>query len=145
MKKLYVKNHADIQGKTFGSQGNEFMVKEIVPQEEASRCRAHFVEGEPGNNAYGYHYHETEEEIFYIISGEAAVRTANGEIFLKTGDAVTFPCGPEGAHVIRNASKTEKLVYLDFGTVNIPEIVHLPDINKIMVNGPFGKGTYDVK
>lgn len=31
MKKLYVKNHADIQGKTFGSQGNEFMVKEIVP------------------------------------------------------------------------------------------------------------------
>ena len=47
--------------------------------------------------------------------------------------------------VIRNASKTEKLVYLDFGTVNIPEIVHLPDINKIMVNGPFGKGTYDVK
>ena len=80
-----------------------------------------------------------------IFSGEAAVRTANGEIFLKTGDAVTFPCGPEGAHVIRNASKTEKLVYLDFGTVNIPEIVHLPDINKIMVNGPFGKGTYDVK
>lgn len=105
MKKLYVKNHADIQGKTFGSQGNEFMVKEIVPQEEASRCRANFVEVEPGNNAYGYHYHETEEEIFYIISGEAAVRTANGEIFLKTGDAVTFPCGPEGAHVIRNASK----------------------------------------
>lgn len=91
MKKLYVKNHADIQGKTFGSQGNEFMVKEIVPQEEASRCRANFVEVEPGNNAYGYHYHETEEEIFTSSAEKPPCAPQTAKYFSKPATRSLFP------------------------------------------------------
>ena len=99
--------------------------------------------GEPGHFAYSYHWHEANEEVFYIIKGTAAVRTKDGEITLHAGDAVTFPAGPEGAHVIRNASETEKLVYLDFGTESPVEIAHFPDIKKMLVLAPHSKGMAD--
>ena len=109
------------------------------------QCRVNFVEVEPGSFAYGYHYHETDEEVFYIISGTGIVRTINGDVTVKAGDAITFPTGPEGAHVIRNGSDTEKLVYIDFDTNNLPEIVHLPDTNQVMAYGKFSNGIYDKK
>ena len=120
-------------------------MKPIVEQADVDQCRVNFVEVEPGSFAYGYHYHETDEEVFYIISGTGIVRTANGDVTVKTGDAITFPAGPEGAHVIRNGSDTEKLVYIDFDTNNLPEIVHLPDTNQVMAYGKFSNGVYDKK
>ena len=110
-------------------------MKPIVEQTDVDQCRVNFVEVEPVIFAYGYHYHETDEEVFYIISGTGIVRTANGDVTVKAGDAITFPTGPEGAHVIRNGSDTEKLVYIDFDTNNLPEIVHLPDTNQVMAYG----------
>ena len=77
--------------------------------------------------------------------GTGIVRTANGDVRVKAGDAITFPTGPEGAHVIRNGSDTEKLVYIDFDTNNLPEIVHLPDTNQVMAYGKFSNGVYDKK
>ena len=64
---------------------------------------------------------------------------------MNAGEAIILPAGPDGAHVMRNGSATEKLVYIDFDTNNSPEIVHFPDINKIMAYGPFSSGMYDVK
>lgn len=123
--------------------GNEFTVKTIVPAEEISKCRANFVELEPGNYAYSYHYHEANEEMFYIISGVGIVRTMEREIEVKAGDIIGFPTGEKGAHVIRNGSEKEKLVYIDFGTSILPEIAHLPDSGKIMVFGKEVNGVYD--
>lgn len=143
MNKLTVKNYAKEAGQKVQLNGAEFTVKEIVPSAEVSKCHANFVEVESGHFAYGYHWHELNEEIFFIIQGTAAVRTKDGEITLQAGDAVTFPAGPEGSHVIRNASETEKLVYLDFGTESALEAAHFPDINKILLLGPRTKGFTD--
>jgi len=143
MKDLIVKNVTTLQGEKINREGNEFTVKTIIPREEATKCRANFVELDPGNNAYGYHYHEANEEVFYIISGTGVIRTINGEIQVKTGDAIGFPTGQKGAHVIRNESENEKLVYIDFGTNIRPEIVHLPDNKKIMVIGEDVNGIYN--
>lgn len=145
MKTLTVKNYKTIEGQQMGEGGNKFMVKAVIPREEVGKCSVNFIELEPGNYAYGYHYHEANEEVFYIISGIGTVRTPKGEITVKTGDAITFPAGPDGAHVISNGSETEKLVYIDFGAVSVPEIVHLPDFAKIMVIGQTGIGIYDKK
>ncbi|WP_294606319.1 cupin domain-containing protein [uncultured Bacteroides sp.] len=145
MKELAVKNYKTAEGQKISQGGNEFTVKPIVAQEDVTQCRVNFVEVEPGNFAYGYHYHETDEEVFYIISGTGIVRTINGDVTVKAGDAITFPAGPEGAHVIRNGSDTEKLVYLDFDTNNVPEIVHFPDTNQVMAYGRFSNGIYDKK
>lgn len=143
MKNLTVKNYTKEEGQKLNLNGAEFTVKEIIPAAEVSKCHANFVEVEPGHFAYSYHWHEVNEEVFYIIKGTAAVRTKDGEITLNAGDAVTFPAGPEGAHVIRNASETEKLVYLDFGTENPVEIAHMPDIKKMLVLAPHAKGLAD--
>ena len=110
MKELAVKNYRTAEGQKISQDGNEFTVKPIVAQADVNQCRVNFVEVEPGSFAYGYHYHETDEEVFYIISGTGIVRTINGDVTVKAGDAITFPAGPEGAHVIRNGSDTEKLL-----------------------------------
>jgi uncharacterized cupin superfamily protein len=145
MKELAVKNYRTAEGQKISQDGNEFTVKPIVAQADVNQCRMNFVEVEPGSFAYGYHYHETDEEVFYIISGTGIVRTINGDVTVKAGDAITFPAGPEGAHVIRNGSDTEKLVYIDFDTNNLPEIVHFPDTNQVMAYGKFSNGIYDKK
>lgn len=143
MKNLTVKNVQSTESVTINRDGNQFSVKTIIPDTETSKCRANFVEVEPGNYAYGYHYHEANEEVFYIISGTGVVRTHEGDIQVKAGDAIGFPTGVKGAHVIRNESKTEKLVYIDFGTTILPEVVHLPDFNKIMVISQEVNGIFD--
>lgn len=145
MKTLTVKNFKSVEGQQMGEGGNRFSVKPVVPREEVGKCSVNFVELEPGNYAYGYHYHEANEEVFYIISGTGTIRTPKGDITVNAGDAVTFPAGPDGAHVIRNGSEIEKLIYVDFGAVTVPEIVHLPDFGKLMVIGQNGMGIYDEK
>jgi len=143
MKEIIVKNFNAIEGQKIASNGNEFVKKTVIPKEEATRCTVNFIEVEPGNQAFGYHYHEMNEEVFYIISGVGIVRTPKGEITVKAGDVITFPAGKDGAHVIRNGSKTEKLVYIDVDAINVPEIVHFPDTRKVMVIGPYSNGMYD--
>lgn len=146
MKELVVKNLNSIEGEKLNRGiGNEFTIKQVIPRAEATKCRVNFVEVEPGNQAFSYHYHEMNEEVFYIISGIGIVRTSKGDITLNAGDVITFPTGIEGAHVIRNGSETEKLVYLDFDAINVPEIVHMPDTNKVMVIGPYSNATYEEK
>jgi len=143
MKNLIVKNVNKLEGQLIDRDGNQFNVKTIIPDQETSKCRANFVEIEPGNYAYGYHYHEANEEVFYIISGSGVVRTLESEIQVKAGDVIGFPTGEKGAHVISNNSESEKLVYIDFGTTLLPEVVHLPDFNKIMVISGEVNGVYD--
>ncbi len=143
MKNLLVKNLNSLEGQLIDRDGNQFTVKTIIPDEETGKCRANFVEVEPGNYAYGYHYHEANEEVFYIVSGTGVVRTLDGELPVKAGDVIGFPTGEKGAHVIKNESENEKLVYIDFGTTVLPEVVHLPDFNKIMVISEEVNGIYD--
>ncbi len=87
---------------------------------------------EPGHFAHGYRRHETNEKVFYIIKGTTSVRTRDSEIILQEGGAVAFPAGPQGAHVIRNASETEKLVYWDIGAQAPLAITHFSEINKVL-------------
>ncbi len=143
MKNLIVTNVQQLQSEKINKNGNEFAIKAIIPQEETRKCRANFVEVDPGNYAYGYHYHEANEEIFYIISGSGLVRTIDGEIRVSAGDVIGFPTGEKGAHVIKNESENEKLIYIDFGTTQLPEVVHIPDFNKIMVISQEVNGLFD--
>lgn len=131
MKEIIVKNYQTAAAQLQGQGDNQFTVKPIV--DDITKCSANFVEVEPGKFAYGYHYHEENEEVFYIISGEALVKTERGDIHLKQGDAIGFPANINGSHVISNPSKTEKLVYLDVGTANKPDIVHFTGTNAGMV------------
>lgn len=132
MKEVQIRNINEIEGQTTERGTNVYHAKPMFEAGLLNKCTASFVEVEPGSTAYGYHYHESVEELFYIISGEGSVRTRNGELSVKAGDAVSFPTGEGGAHVIRNTSASEKLVYIDFGTRSECDLVHLPDTNQMM-------------
>ena len=131
MQQIIVKNYQTAAGTIQGSGDNEFTVKPII--DDISKCSANFVEVAPKKTAYGYHYHEENEEVFFIIKGEAIVKTKNGDISLKAGDAIAFPANIAGSHVISNPSETETLVYLDFGTANKPDVVRFTGTDKGLV------------
>lgn len=144
MKEFQIKNYKDGQGQVNDrGPGNVFTVKPAVDPGLLGRVNATFVEVAPGNTAYGYHYHEANEEMFYIISGQGVVRTVKGDVAVKAGDMVSFPVGEGGSHVIRNDSATEALVYIDFSTISTCEIAHLPDDGKILVASQDTFGIYD--
>lgn len=129
MKEIITKNYQNEGMPVKGMQGNSFKVTPIIPEDSISKCSANFVEVAPKEFAYGYHYHEENEEVFYIISGIAVVKTENGDIHLKQGDAIAFPANQSGSHVISNPSDSNKLIYLDFGTTNRPDVVHFTGTN----------------
>ncbi len=131
MKEIIVKNYKDREGQNYSGTNNYFKVKPII--KDTDKCSANFVEVDPGCHAYSYHYHEENEEIFYIISGKARVKAVDKEIDLEEGDVICFPRGKAGAHVIYNLSKTEKLIYLDVGSANKPDIIHFRENGAGMV------------
>ena len=49
---------------------------------------------DPGEStAFGYHAHENQEEVFYVIDGALAFETADGEVEVDAGEAVRFESG----------------------------------------------------
>ena len=145
MKDLIIKNIADIEAKTIGSNGNTFTIKPVVAGDDVDTCSAVFVEVPVGKYAFGYHYHDQSEEIFYIVSGTGKLRYVYGEKPVKAGDMLCFPTGEKGAHVLSNTSETEKLVFVDFDVKSSKtDIVTLPDIGKMMISGAHVKTMVDI-
>ena len=89
----------------------------------------------PGKSPYPYHYHISNEESFYILSGRALLRTPQGERQVGAGDFLHFPPGEGGAHKLTNISETETLVYLDFDVEYGLEVAIYPDSGKIGIWG----------
>lgn len=119
-------------------EGNaDYLYKPIVAPQDAAAVQCHIavIEIMPGKQSFPYHYHDTDEEAFYIIRGQGTLRTPQGKIPVKGGDCILLPPGPDNAHSISNTSDSEKLVYIDFDTHNLPEITHFPDTGKIEVLG----------
>jgi len=137
MKALIIRNVADIEGNQIDrGNNNVFTIKPVVAGEDADKCAASFVEIPPGCFAFGYHYHDQNEEIFYVVSGIGTLRTYQGDKSVKAGDMLCFPASEKGAHVLSNSSDTEPLVFIDFSTKSSQtEIVTLPDVNKWMLMG----------
>lgn len=134
----------ELSGEKVQTGDKEYIYKPIVaPQSSsASQCHIAVVEILPGKRSFDYHYHETDEEVFYIISGQGMLRTPQGELSVKQGDCILLPPGPKNAHSIRNTSMEEKLVYIDFDTHNLPEITHFPDNGTVSVQGVYSSMSY---
>jgi len=53
-----------------------------------------YYELAPGDSfAFGYHAHETQEELFYVIEGEVVFETEAEEVTVGAGEAVRFAPG----------------------------------------------------
>jgi uncharacterized cupin superfamily protein len=99
-------------------------------QAGAQRLGLSLWEVPPGQAAYPYHAHLTEEEIVVVIEGRPSLRTASGWREMETGEVVVFERGESGAHQIVN--RTDGPVrFLAASTGGEPDIVIQPDSGKV--------------
>lgn len=145
MKDLIIKNINDIEAECIQRPTNTFSVKPVIAGEDIDTCAIAVVEVPVGQYAFGYHYHDQSEEVFFILKGEGTLRCADGEKAVKAGDMLCFPNGERGAHVLANASDTEALVFIDYDVrASKTDIVTLPDAGKVTVIGEHFNGTFDL-
>jgi uncharacterized cupin superfamily protein len=84
----------------------------------------------PGQAAYPYHHHLTEEELVIVLDGRPSLRTPAGWRDLREGEVVAFPRGEAGGHQLVN--RTEQTVrFLAFSTSGEPDVVMYPDSGKL--------------
>lgn len=86
----------------------------------------------PGQFSFPYHFHRNAEELFYIISGKAMLRTTDGFKEITKEDIIFFEKGPSGAHQVFNHSDAE-CVYLDLRTTMGIDVCEYPDSKKISI------------
>ncbi|MBR5348234.1 MAG: cupin domain-containing protein [Lachnospiraceae bacterium] len=87
---------------------------------------------QPGQSNYPYHQHLGREEMFYIISGRATLKTPKGNVEVSEGDVVFFPPNENGAHMLTNTSE-EPVSYLDIDTSTPSDVVLYPDSGNVRV------------
>ena len=88
----------------------------------------------PGQAAYPYHWHLTEEELLVVTDGAPSLRTPDGWRELEEGEVVAFPRGEEGGHQLVNRTR-DTVRFLAFSTPTGPQIVMCPDSGKIGADG----------
>jgi uncharacterized cupin superfamily protein len=93
---------------------------------------ASVYEIEPAQCGMPYHVHHANEELLLLLRGAIAVRTPDGEVALKEGDAILFRRGMSGAHQVLNRSD-DVARYLVVSTLVYPEVAEFPDTGKIYV------------
>ncbi len=87
---------------------------------------------QPGKSNYPYHQHFGREEVFYIISGTATLKTPKGNIKVTEGDVIVIPPNENGAHMLTNTSN-EPICYLDIDTQASPDVILYPDSGNIRI------------
>jgi uncharacterized cupin superfamily protein len=99
-------------------------------QAGCSKIGLSYWEVDPGEAAYPYHVHLSEEELIVVLEGQPSLRTPSGWRELEQGEVVAFPTGPDGAHQIVNRSD-KTIRFLSFSNSGQPEIVLQPDAGKV--------------
>ena len=111
---------------------------EVVSPSEGNQTVVAFYTLPPRKSNYPFHYHTTNEEVFYVISGNGVLETFDEKRPITAGDIIVCPVGKDGAHKITNTSETEDLVYLDVDTNNTPDIAYYPHSKKLGIRAAGG-------
>lgn len=101
----------------------------------ARRLGASIWELPPGQAAYPYHWHFTEEELIVVLAGRPSLRTPSGWREVEQGEVLSFPVGEEGAHQFVNRTD-ETVRLLSISTNGETEVCVYPDSGKIGAYGP---------
>jgi uncharacterized cupin superfamily protein len=85
-----------------------------------------FIETLPPGSKSGFrHWHETEDEMVYMLSGEV-ILIEDTEATLRAGEAAAWPAGHPVGHCLENRSQSDAR-YLVIGTRNQRDTFHYPD------------------
>ncbi|MFT5286837.1 MAG: putative cupin superfamily protein [Planctomycetota bacterium] len=91
---------------------------------------------DPGRISCPFHFHHTEEEMFFVLSGTATLRQGDEEceetLDVNAGDFIAYPGGTGIAHQFIN-STNEPFIYLAVSNQVKSDVCEYPDSNKILV------------
>ncbi len=103
-------------------RGSVLRAVRLAQHAGAQRLAANLYELEPGAMVSPLHFHHTNEELLFVISGSPTLRHGpRPERELEPGEVIAFPTGPSGTHQILNRSATPARVLI-CATNNLPEI-----------------------
>ena len=106
----------------------EFRFKQLSGEHIGARIE----ELTPGNTSSYHHFHTTEEEHVFMLSGEAILHFGTDQTSLTTGDHVWFRAGEEVAHHLENRSENS-CTYLVYGERKTDDVVMYPDAQVMLV------------
>ena len=84
---------------------------------------------EPGGWASQRHWHEKEDELVYVLSGELVLVEDDGEVTLKPGDCAAWKAGVRNGHHLINRSSSNEARFLVVGTRDSGDWGEYPDID----------------
>lgn len=90
----------------------------------------------PGAWSSQRHWHTTEDEFIFVLSGEVTLVTDAGAEVLRAGECAGFKAGDPDGHCLQNRSGRDATV-LEVGSRMADNAAHYPDID--MVAPPGGK------
>ena len=90
-----------------------------------------------GSRSSHRHWHETEDEFVYVLSGEL-VLVEEIETVLRAGDAAGWCAGTPVGHCLENRSSADATILI-VGTRALAGIVHYPDHDIVMHHDHSGR------
>lgn len=106
----------------------EYRYKELSGKHIGARIE----ELSPGSASSYHHYHTSEEEHVFILSGEAVLFFGDSEYSMGVGDHICFQAGDEIAHHLENRSENS-CTYLVYGERKSNDVVMYPDAQVMLV------------
>lgn len=122
--------HPGEPNKLSGQNDGPFAVIPLGDTVGLSQFGVHLERLPPGSRSSHRHWHETEDEFIYLISGEL-VLVEDDETLLRSGDCAGWKAGSPVAHCLENRADSDAVV-LVFGTRAEQGVVHYPDHDVIM-------------
>ena len=90
----------------------------------------------PGAGSSQRHWHEKEDELIFVVSGEVVLVEDGGETVLRAGDAAAFKAGVPNGHQLLNRSDRDALV-LEVGSRMAGEVAHYSDLDMVNRDGAY--------
>lgn len=111
-------------------EGFRAMRARVGRQAGSERLGLSLWELPPGQAAYPYHFHYTEEELVVVLAGRPSLRSGESWRELAEGEVVAFPRGETGGHQLVNRTG-QTVRFLAFSTSGEPDVVCYPDSGKL--------------
>lgn len=83
------------------------MVRRLAPSTGLSELGASHVVLKPGAWSSQRHWHDTQDELLIMLSGEAVLVEDEGSIVLRAGDICVWPKGVRNGHHLKNESSED--------------------------------------
>lgn len=129
--------HAGAPNPISGRNDGPYAVLPLGDGAGLTQFGAHLERLLPGSRSSHRHWHETEDELVYVLEGEL-VLIEEEESLLRAGDAAGWKAGEPVAHCLENRSE-RNAVFLVIGTRASAGVVHYPDDDAILYHDESGR------